>query len=173
MSICTDNINFIGSGRAIVVTDSENCLSELIQPPGSGQTYPAIPVAMNSGRVELRSGSVNDPIQLPYLQEQGGGGFTKIVTHDSTGSLAAFESFNYCIDLKLVIRNGQFEFVEDTLPEIFDSNICTTNSLEQIEYILGAKEINTVCSGVERTFYQVFLIPKDMIVVQPSCFTCD
>lgn len=152
-------------GKGIVVADDENCLKELVQSDG-GQ-YPAIPVAISDDSVALRDGSSSQPIQLPHLQRQWGGAFSNIMVQDGDGIWFAYTPDSYCLDQKLIVRDGQFVIVPDTLPTLLASDICEINACDQYDFLLGVKEVVIVCDGEDVTYLKVVKVPKAL------CPTCE
>lgn len=152
------------SGKALVVTDEENCLKELVQTEGG--LYPAIPIAVSDDKVVLKDGSENQPIQLPHIQEQVGGSFQKLMVQDEAGVWYVFEPIVDCIDLKLVIKDGAFSFERDTLPSILSANFCEINECSEYDFLIGVKQVTLTCDGEDVTFLKLVKVPKTLC---PTC----
>lgn len=152
-----DALTTTTSGKALVVTNDENCLSELVQ--SDGGLYPALPIAVNDGETVLRDGSVNQPIELPHMLNELAYTFNRILAMDSSGRWYAITPTSSCIDKKIVVRNGQFYIEPDTLPTVIDANICETTDCESVDYLVGLREID-LSDCIEGDFYELVKIPK-------------
>jgi hypothetical protein len=159
-----DPLDETEEGKALVVTDEENCLKELVQ--SEGGAYPAIPVALSDTEVVLRDGSVNQPFQLPHLQVQTGGAFQRLMIQDSNGVWYAYEPSTWCVDRKLVVRDGSFELVDDVIPQVATADLCEVSACDDYDYLIGVKEIELTCDDEPTTYLQLVLVPKDLC---PSC----
>jgi hypothetical protein len=155
-----DALPQITTGKALVVTDDENCIKELIQPEGA--SYPALAIALSDNKAVLRDGSVNQPIQLPHLQTQTGGSFQKMMIQDAAGVWYVYEPNEDCIDLKLIVRDGAFDLVRDTLPQILDANFCEINECSEYDFLIGAKQVTLTCDGEDVVFLKLVKVPKTL-----------
>lgn len=162
-----DPLTTTNQGKALVVTDEDNCQRELVQ--SDGGAYPAIAVAVSDGKVVLRDGSEVQPINLPHLQVQTGGAFTKMLIQDESGNWFAYTPSVGCVDKRLVVRDGSFEFVDDTLPSLVTTDLCEITDCEGYDFLLGVKEVSIACGEGEdnQTYLQIVLVPKDL------CPTCE
>jgi hypothetical protein len=150
-------------GKAFVVTDYENCPKELTQTDGGN--YPSIVMVLSPDEVLLRDGSSSQPIQLPHLQQQILSSFNRIVIIDGGGTLKAGTPTAYCVQRKLIADAGNFHLVPDILPEIIEGEICEVDSCDDIDYIIGLKEID-LSSCLVGEFFELVKIPKSLC---PTC----
>jgi len=159
-----DPLDSTAFGRAFVVTDEENCSKELIQ--SDGGNYPALAVALSSERAELRDGSVNQPIELPHLQSVTGSVFQRMMVMDSSGRWHVFTPGEFCVDRKMIVRNQQFMLVPDTLPPYIEADICEVDTCDDVDYIIGLREVD-LSECLEGEFFEMVKIPKSL------CPTCE
>jgi hypothetical protein len=155
-----DPLDTTETGKALVVTDDEECLKALVQ--SEDGLYPALAVAQSDGKVVLRDGSENQPIQLPHLQVQTGGAFQKLMVQDASGVWYAYDPGVWCVDKKLVVRDGAFEFVDDVVPQLVTADICEASACSEYDFLVGLKEVTLVCDGEDTTYLQMVLVPKDL-----------
>lgn len=159
-----DDLTTTEEGKALVVLDDENCFKELVQP--EGEEYPAIAIALASNKVVLRNGSQSQPIVLPHLQTFSGVSFDRMMVQDSSGEWYAFEPSDYCIDQKLVVRDGAFVLVPDTLPVHIESSVCEVDACDEYDFLIGLEEVTLECDGEEQTFLKLVKVPKSLA---PEC----
>lgn len=124
--------------------------------------YPAIPVYLNDDNVELRSGSEDDPIPLMHLQSQSSGSFKSILVQDDDGVIYRCAPSVSCLDKRLVIVNGRFDFQENVLPTVLDYETCEANNCSDFAYYLGVKKVTLDCNGVDKLYYKLVLVPKEV-----------
>lgn len=152
-----DALTTTSNGKALVVTNDENCLTELVQEDGG--LYPALAISLTDGNTVLRDGSSNQPIELPNLLNYIAYTFEKILAMDSSGRWHAITPSESCIDKKLLVRNGVFVIEPDILPSVIDANICETTDCESVDYLVGLREID-LSDCVEGEYFELVKIPK-------------
>jgi hypothetical protein len=159
-----DELDQTPFGRALVVTDDENCQRELIQE--SEDNYPALAIVHSDNRTSLADGSSEFPIPLPHLQTQVGGTFTKLMIQDASGVWYVFTPPETCITQRMLIVDGAFTFEDDVLPQLLNADFCEIDSCDQFDYLLGLKEITISCDGEDVTYLKPVKIPKNLC---PTC----
>lgn len=159
-----DALSQTTSGRAFVVTNDENCLTELTQSVGG--LYPALCISVNDGETILRDGSSSQPIELPHILNQLTTTFQKILAMDGSGRWYAITPTTYCVDRKLIARDGNFVLEPDVLPTVIDADICEVDSCADVDYIIGLRAID-LSDCLEGEYYEMVKLPKSL------CPTCE
>lgn len=122
---------------------------------------PSIPIQLTDKLLELRDGSVNNPIVLPALQKSKESGVPSIVGILADGTLVAWHASNFANKSKIVIRDGLFTVVDDVSSDLFDSALCE-ETCDLVEGAIGYKRIISRCKGKpDKVRYQLFRIPVD------------
>jgi hypothetical protein len=151
------------NGKAPIVTDEFGCLAQLILLDAS--TYPAIEQAISDSSVQLRNGSAKYPVELPHLQKQVGGSFDKMIIQDASGKWYAFLPSVSCVNQRLIISNGSFTFVDDTLPNLITSELCPAFLDEDFDYFVAVKSVTLTCpDGTHRDYFKWVLVPKSTVI---------
>jgi len=152
-------------GKAPVVVDEFGCLASLVMV--NPDDYPALEIALSDDEVQLRDGSAEHPIELPHLQKQVGGSFTKMMIQDASGKWFVFIPPVGCVNQRLIITNGSFMFVDDVLPSILESELCPVASCDEYDYLIGAKLVYITCqNGGSKQYLKWCLVPR---VLCPEC----
>lgn len=161
-----DPLDLTFEGKSLVVIDSDNCLKQL-GPNSEMTSTSAIPVQLSSGRVELRDGSDQFPIELPNIKTQTGGSVNRILFRDSSGAIVNWLPIAInCLDHKMIFRDGSFTFVPDCLPSIMCVDACEITACDEFDYILGLREFELECEDETITILKLVKIPKELI---PQC----
>lgn len=131
-------------GKALVVSDpSGDCNRDLV-----GAEYPGIPVSRSNSVTEIRSGSGTQPIKLPRLLQQLGGGIQTIVSKRSDGTIIAYKPVRACFKRKLIVNeDGGIADAPDLNSNIFD--LSCEGSIADATHIAMAQSF-VDCAGVTR-----------------------
>lgn len=154
------------SGKTLVVVGEDNCLKQLIAHESIAGN-PAIPIQLTDGKVELRDGSAEFPIELPNIKTQTGGSVSKILYRDASGAIVNWvPETGSCLDHKLIFRDGSLTFVPDCLPPILCADICAVTSCSEFDYLLGLREAEINCGDETIPVLVLVKVPRNLA---PSC----
>lgn len=157
---------FSDSGKGIVIWLDEDCYHRLSPPPETSN--PSIPVQLSLQSVELRDGSVENPISLPAIQPHTDYSAATLLIQTAGGTLKSWKAANLTGKKKLVSFEGAFTFVEDLNTDLFAGTMCSAQC-KDIHGLIGYREGVLQCTGQpDIPIIQLFKVPVCAVEVLPE-----